>query len=92
MPRNKPKPVKHPQNKMENMTHPPPPAHVSEQFQRAQLALLVRMTPLTQQNRCEHPWLQILVRFKGEHETAFPCPACRSVVMHTKVANHNFPL
>jgi hypothetical protein len=41
---------------------------------------LSRMSPLPQPNRCQHPRLEPMVKFKGEYETNYRCLMCGAVV------------
>jgi hypothetical protein len=39
----------------------------------------IGMNPLAQPNRCKHPELEIMVKFKGD-ETVYRCLICEAVV------------
>ncbi|MGA2238903.1 MAG: hypothetical protein ABSG74_06815 [Candidatus Bathyarchaeia archaeon] len=36
--------------------------------------------PIPQPNTCEHPWLQMMVKFKGEYATYYRCLVCGAVI------------
>jgi hypothetical protein len=43
------------------------------------------MNPLAQPNRCKHPKLETMIKFKGDYETIYRCLICNAVVSSREI-------
>jgi deoxycytidylate deaminase len=39
------------------------------------------MNPIPRGIDCEHPWVQVMVKSKGEYVTRYPCLVCGTVII-----------